>query len=116
MAKHKDLATKVLVAAMGAESGVTLPPRTRSSSFASMVSDLEEGDAPAARTFRFPVDTPLEHALAGISDESERLRNAVTSSVAQAKRKNPGREFSIETTQLVTKSGLFVIALVTRTV
>jgi predicted RNA-binding protein with TRAM domain len=106
---------KALVGVMGVESDVAPPARARSSSFASTVSDLNVGDAPASKVQ--PIDNTLTvaEALAQMSDAGERLRNSVTSSVAQAKRKNPGAEYSVEITDIKTKSGFYSLALIHRT-
>jgi hypothetical protein len=106
---------KVLTAAMGVESDVAPPPRARSSSFASTVSDLNVGDPPASKVQMIDNTLTVADALAQMSDAGERLRNSVTSSVAQAKRKNVGAEYSVEITDIKTKSGIYSLALIHRT-
>lgn len=112
--KKKDITTKALVAAMGAEANVAPPSRARSSSFASMVASLEVGDAPAVRAQQIPSTLTVIDAISKISEECERLRNNVTPSVAAAKRKIPGSDFSVEVGHYVNKTGMYVLALITR--
>jgi hypothetical protein len=104
-----------LVGSMAPEGDVTPPPRARSASFASAVSDLNVGDQPAARVQQIDPTLPIGDAIAQVSALSEKLRNSVQSSVNQAKRRVPGSEYSIEIADIKTKSGMYLLALVHRT-
>lgn len=104
-----------LVGSMAPEGDVALPQRARSASFASMVADLNVGDQPAARVQQIDPSTPIGDAIASVSEMSEKLRNSVQSSVSQAKRRLPGSDYSIEITDIKTKSGMYLLALVHRT-
>jgi hypothetical protein len=100
---------------MGPESDVAQPARVRSSSFASTVADLNVGDQPAARVQQIDPTMPVGDAIASVSELAEKLRNSVQSSVSQAKRRLPGSDYSIEITDIKTKSGMYLLALVHRT-
>lgn len=115
MTKKKDITAKVLTAAMGVESGVAIPGRARSSSFAALIADLRFGDAPASKAVALDADLPLTELLAKIPEESERLRNSVTSAVTRAKTKNPGSDYAIEAGQFTTKANIYVVVVITRT-
>jgi hypothetical protein len=112
--KQQSVLSAALVAAMGPESDVAQPPRARSSSFASMVADMNVGDQPVARVQQVPDDLSIGDALAIMSSMSEKLRNSVQSAVYQAKRRLPGSDYSIEITDIKMKSGLYILALVHR--
>lgn len=113
--QDSNVVAKALAGAMSAEADVTPPARSRSSSFASTVSDLNVGDAPAAKVLVVDPSLTISDALHQMSEAGERLRNSVTSSVAQARRRNPGAEFSVEITDIKTKSGIYLLALIHRT-
>lgn len=115
MSAKQQVLTAALVGAMSPEADVAPPARARSSSFASTVADLNVGDPPAAKVQLIDPTTPIGDALSGMSEMSERLRNSVTSSVSQAKRRLPGSDFSVEITDIKTKSGMYLLALVHRT-
>jgi hypothetical protein len=107
--------SKVAAAVLCPESDVAQPTRARSASFASAVADLKVGGEPAAKTMRLdPAMTVADLATARPA-LSEKLRNTAQSSVSQAKRRVPGAEFSIEICDLTAKSGMYLIALVSRT-
>lgn len=114
MSAKQQVLTAALVGAMSPEADVAPPARARSSSFASTVADLQVGDAPAAKVQLIDSTTTIGDALAAMSDMSEKLRNSVTSSVSQAKRRIPGSDFSVEITDIKTKSGIYLLALVHR--
>lgn len=114
MSQKEQVLNAALVGAMSPESDVAQPPRVRSSSFAATVADLEVGDPPASKVQLIDPNLSLAEALAGMGEMSERLRSNVTSSVAQAKRRNPGSEYSIEITDIKTKSGMYLLALIHR--
>lgn len=114
MSKQKDIATKALAAVMGAESGVSVPTRARSSSFASVIGDLRVGDAPAVRAIAIDSTLSVADALAAIPEEAERLRNTITSAVARAKTRNEGSDYTVESAQMVTKSSVYVALIITR--
>jgi predicted RNA-binding protein with TRAM domain len=104
-----------LVGSMAPEGDVAVPARARSASFASAVSDLNVGDQPAARVQQIDPTLPIGEAIALAPSLSEKLRNSVQSSVNQAKRRVPGSEYSVEITDIKTKSGMYLLALVHRT-
>jgi hypothetical protein len=110
-----EVVGKALAAVMCAEPDVAVPARARSASFASAVADLKVGGDPAAKVVRIDQTMTIEAVTAEKPTLSEKLRNAVTSSVSQAKRRLGGTaEFSVEISDLSTKSGIYLIALVTR--
>lgn len=113
--KQQSVLSAALVAAMGPESDVTQPTRARSASFASAVADLNVGDQPAARVHQIDPSLPVGDAIASTPALAEKLRNSVQSSVNQAKRRVPGSEYSVEITDIKTKSGMYLLALVHRT-
>lgn len=115
MSKNDQILNAALVGAMSPEADVLPPARVRSASFASTVADMAPLDPPAARVQAIGTNVTIGDAIAGMSEASERLRNSVTSSVAQAKRRNPGNEYSVEITPITTKSGMYLLALVHRT-
>ena len=106
---------KALAAAMCPENDVAPPTRARSASLASAIADLNVGDAPASKVMKLDPALTIEALTATKSQLSERLRNAVQSSVNQAKRRHNGAaDFSIEISDLTTKSGMYLIALISR--
>lgn len=113
--KSQSVLTAALVGAMSPEADITLPPRARSSSFASTVADLNVGDQPAARVWQVPANLSIETALTNLTQFGEKLRNSVQSSVSQAKRRIKGAEYSIEITDIKIKSGIYLLVLVHRT-
>jgi hypothetical protein len=114
MSKQKDMAAKALTAAMGVESGVAVPGRARSGSFAALIADLRVGEAPASKTVCLRADLSMAEVLAQVPEESERLRNSVTSAVTRAKAKNPGADYTIEAGQFTTKTSVCVTVVITR--
>lgn len=114
MNNKAELAVKAMAGMMGAESGILPPPRTRIASFAAAVADMQVGDTPVAKVMELDTRLSVTDALAANSEMCERMRNNVAPSVRQARRKNPDAEYSVETTPLTTKTGMYVIALVTR--
>lgn len=112
----------VKTALMDTTDDVAVPTRARSHSFASMLADMKVGDAPAAKVmlvdddFReqheIQQDAPLKEAL---SFAKERLRNNLASSISGAKRRIDGAAYSVECGSLLMDSGVYVVALVTRT-
>lgn len=106
--------TKVAAAMMCPESDVSKPARTRSASFASVVADLLVGGDPAAKAMALNPNMTIEQVAAQKPQLSERLRNSVQSSVNQAKRRVPGSEYSIEISDITLKSGVYLIAVVSR--
>lgn len=115
MAKAEQVVVgKALAAAMCPETDVAPPTRARSASLASAIADLAVGGDPASKATKLDPALTIEEITATKSQLSERLRNAVQSSVNQAKRRVPGAEFSIEINDLTTKSGMYLVALVSR--
>jgi len=106
--------TKVATAMLCAEPDVAQPTRARSASFASVVADLNIGGDPAAKVMALNPRMTFEEFTAQKSQLSERLRNTAQSSVNQAKRRVAASEYSIEICDLTTKSGVYLIALVSR--
>jgi hypothetical protein len=107
--------SKVATAIHCAESDVAQPSRARSASFASAVADLKIGGEPASKTMRLDPNMTVADLAAARPTLAEKLRNTAQSSVSQAKRRVPGAEFSIEICDLTCKSGMYLIALVSRT-
>jgi hypothetical protein len=114
--KASDAAlSKVATAVLCPEPDVAQPTRARSASFASAVADLKVNGEPAAKTMRLDPAMAVADLATARPALSEKLRNTAQSSVSQAKRRVPGAEFSIEITDLAAKSGMYLIALVSRT-
>jgi hypothetical protein len=105
---------RITAAALCPEPDVVVPPRARSASFASAVADLKIGGDPAAKVMRMDPAMTVAELAAARSSLAEKLRNTAQSSVNQAKRRLPGTEYSIEVCDLACKSGLYLIALVSR--
>lgn len=115
MAKaEQQVVSKALAAAMCPEGDVAPPTRARSSSLASAIADLNVGGDPASKVVALNPKLTIEEITASRASASERLRNTVQGSVNQAKRRVPGAEYSIEISDLTTKSGMYLIALVSR--
>jgi len=112
---NAQTAHAVLTAMLGSEQGVTPPARNRSSSFASLVADLNVGDSPASRVIELAHTTSIGDAVEQLPALREKLRNSVTSAVSAARRRVPGSDFSIEVGNLMMNSGMYVVALVRRT-
>ena len=112
---NKKIKTAVAAAMMGAEADVSPPTRARSSSFASMVLDLNVGDQPASRVVQLDLEESVENTVERLKENRDKLRNTVTSAVSQAKRRNPGSEYSIEVGDFMLISGIYVVAMVRRT-
>jgi hypothetical protein len=96
------------------EPDVSKPARTRSASFSSVVADLLVGGDPAAKVMALNPNLTIEQLTAQKPELSEKLRNAVQSSVNQAKRRVPGSQYSIEISDIALKSGVYLVAVVTR--
>ena len=111
---NKKIKTAVAAAMMGAESDVAPPSRARSSSFASMVLDLNVGDQPASRVVQMEEADSIAWTMGTLKEQRDKLRNTVTSAVSQAKRRNPGAEYSIEVGDFMLISGIYVVAMVRR--
>jgi hypothetical protein len=110
-----ETVAKALTAAMSPEPEVAQPQRARSASFASVVADLKVNGDPAAKVMRIDSGMTLEEFNTARPTLSEKLRNTAQSSVSQAKRRlGAGADFSIEISDLTAKSGLHLIALVSR--
>lgn len=116
MSAKQQILNAALVGAMSPESDIAAPPRSRVFSFSAAVADLEVGDMPASRVVKLDGELTLDEAMASITAVSEKLRNSLASAVSAAKRRNPGSDFSIEITDIKIKSGLYLLALVHRTV
>jgi hypothetical protein len=107
--------SKAIAAAMSAEPDVAPPAaRPRASSFTSVVSDLRVGDDPAARIMKLNMDTPITDLFNLIGQEKIRFGNNVRSSVAAAKSRAPGAEYTVEIEHMIVSSGAYLVALVTR--
>lgn len=116
MAKAEQVVIgKAMVAAMSPETDVPPPSRARSASLASAIADLTVGGDPASKVAKCDPALTFERYTSQKSQLNERLRNTVQSSVNQAKRRVPGAEYSIEINDLITKSGMYLVALVSRT-
>lgn len=115
MSAKQQLLNAAMVGAMSPESDIATPPRARTYSFATAVTDMQMGDAPVSRVVQIDPDTSIADALTTMSEASEKLRNAVGSSVSSAKRRNPGADYSIEISDIKLKTGLYLLALVHRT-
>lgn len=116
MSKHQQILHAAMVGAMAPETDIPTPSRARAFSFASAVASINLGDMPAAKVVKISNDLSIEAANASISTETEKLRGSVASAVNQARRRNPGAEYSIETEAVFMRSGLYIIALIHRTV
>jgi uncharacterized protein (DUF849 family) len=112
---RKSVQAKLLAAAGGVETDVSLPSRARASSFTSTLVDLKVGQDPAAKVVRLEPDVNMEALADVLAAEKERLRNNVTSSISAAKRRVENSQYSIECTHFICNSGIYVAALVTRT-
>lgn len=111
----KKVSKAVQAAMMNAESDVAPPARARASSFASAVFDLQPGDAPACRALDLDaVGTVADH-MAQLAEYRDKLRNTLSSAVSQARRRDAGREFTIEVTTILTSRGITVVGMVRRT-
>lgn len=88
--------------------------RTQAGSFATMIAEMQVGDQPASRVAERDPGQSVDYTMATLKDGRDKLRNAVTSSVAQAKRRVPGAEYSIEVFDAMAPSGIYIIALVWR--
>lgn len=113
--KQSEVLSAALVGAMAPEGDVTIPTRIRAYSFAASVTDLNVGDQPAAKVQLIDPATPIGDAINGVTALSDKLRNSVQSTVNQAKRRVPGAEYSIEISDVMMKSGMYLLALVHRT-
>lgn len=118
----KSLLTATQVALADQATDIPVPPRTRSFSFASMLADMQVGDAPASKSMLVDLPTELNSAdkpvLAMkdiVSTYKERLRNNIASSITAAKRRVEGAAYSVECGTVVMDSGLYVVAIVSRT-
>lgn len=116
MSNKQHVLTAALVGAMAPDTDIVAPSRARSFSFASAVASINVGDMPAARVVKIDGEFTIEQANAVIATETEKLRGSVASAVSQARRKNPGAEYSIETEPVLLRSGVYILALVHRTV
>lgn len=102
-----------LLEAASIEDDVPKPPRRRSSSFASVLSDLRVGETAARAQVVDPALTVGDFAAQSVALR-EALRNNCAPAVRQA-RGRTGGEYSIEIADVMTPSRrLFLVALVTR--
>lgn len=110
----KDLAQQMMGAVLGAED-VAKPARNRSSSFTSMLVDMPVGGQPLSRILQ--IDQTLTLAEVNkdlLSSQREALRNGVSSCISAAKRRSEGSEYSTEVVELLTSSGVYIVAIVKR--
>lgn len=104
---------QVAMAMNTVEDDVSAPTRKRSSSFASVISDLDVGET-ASRAVRVDQSLTLAEYTERYAALREALRNNVAPSVRQAKLRTGG-EYSVEVVDTLTPSrSLFIVALVTR--
>lgn len=90
------------------------PGRTRKSSFAAAVADLEVGEQ-VAKLKRIDTDQTIDQIHASMQSEKDALRNNTTPAVTRAKAETGG-QYTIEVTDFQTGSrNWFLIAVVTRT-
>jgi len=116
MSAKQQVLAAAIVGAMSPESDIVAPPRTRAFSFNAAVADMQVGDMPAARVVQIDPTMAIGDALAEMSTQADKLRNSVTSATSQAKRRIPGSDYSVEIADIKLKSGLYLLALVHRTV
>lgn len=112
---RKSVQAKLLAAAGGVETDVSLPSRVRASSFTSTLVDLKVGQDPASKVVKINGDVAAQDLSEVLAAEKERLRNNVTSSISAAKRRIENSQYSIECTHFICNSGIYVAALVSRT-
>lgn len=115
MSKQQQVLSAALVGAMAPDNDIPVPSRARSFSFASAVAAINVGDMPAARVVKIDGELSIDAANAMIVEQTDKLRGSIASAVNQAKRRNPGAEFSIETETVFMRSGVYIIGLVHRT-
>lgn len=116
MSARNQVLAAAIVGAMSPEVDIAPPPRVRAFSFNAAVADMQVGDMPVARVVQIDPATTIGDAMAEMSAQADKLRNNVTSAVSSAKRRNPGSDYSVEITDIKIKSGLYLLALVHRTV
>lgn len=113
MAKRKTI-PHLEAAVNTVDDGVPEPSRRRSSSFASVIADLEIGET-ASKAQRVEDDTTLAEFAEKSAAWREALRNTCATSMRQAKARTGG-EYSIEIADVMTQArSLFIVALITRT-
>jgi len=109
---------RALAAAHCPEPDVAPPARARSASFASAVSDLKVGGEPAAKAMRLDPNLTIEEVAQARATLGEKLRNSVTPAVRRAidrlAKDDVTATFSIEIGDMTLKSGMYLVALVTR--
>lgn len=115
MTRKNTVLTAAIASAMAPEDAVAPPPRARSSSFASQVSDLRVGDTPVSKVMDADGDSTISETLASLPVLIERHRNSVNSAIVRAKQRNPSAEYSTEVTHFVGRTTIYIVALVTRT-
>lgn len=107
-----NIKSKLKAAVMAPESGVTEPPRARTSSFQAQVMDLDVGET-ATRAVSLNGGCTMNGNLAVLPGERDKLRNNVAPAVRRAKEKI-GSDYRVEVVDVLTGSALFVTAFVTR--
>ena len=105
---------QVTVAMNTVEDDVAEPSRKRSSSVASVLTDLDVGET-ASRAVRVDPDLSLASYAERYAEMRETLRNNVAPSMRQAKARTGGT-YSIEVVDTLTPNrSMFIVALITRT-
>lgn len=112
---NKNVTTLVKGAIRSPESDVQQPAsRRRSSSFASVVSDLEVGES-ASRTHRLNDTMTLGELRDDMRELKEMLRNNTAPAVSAARR-NTGGTYTIEVGETIMPGGsIYLVVVVSRT-
>lgn len=105
---------KVAAAIRAPEAGVAEPKRSRLSSFAAQVLDLDVGQQ-ASRVMQVPTSSTLEEIAGDLPDYRDNLRNGCAPAIKRAKEKLVGAEYTTEI-GVVTMPAMtmYVVAVVTR--
>lgn len=102
------------VAITTAEPQVGVPSRSKAGSMKSQIEALDVGENASKVRSVNSIFTTLEEWITGASEERERLRNSLTSTVAKAK-EITGGTYTIEVGDMILGNRLYLVAVITRT-
>lgn len=106
-------AKDITAAMMSAESDVELPGKSRPASVTSCLLALKPGEN-YTKSFRVPSDTPLVDMETNLNKWREKLRESVSQSIRQARKKDT-HKYSTESVHTMTPSGgIYLQVIVTR--